>query len=261
MMKKKISTILTVTLFIFSFYYTDKCINILRNKDPIMKKIISKKSEYEILPIESIITKNTIIPGINGISINQIKSFNKMKKLGTYNEALLVYEEINPKVSYKDYYDKIIISNNKKNQLSLVFKIKDFETYKKINTILDKYNILGNYYFQNSFLSNNIELIKEINEPILVNNLINISKYKDIIDYCIIYEISDRIPCQDNYKYTLLSGMNIDNYHLTYTKSNYRNNNILTYTFNNKNVNDLDLIINYLLNNNVKILTIDELLK
>ena len=226
-----------------------------------MQEIIKKSEDYNTSPINAIITNNTVIPGMSGLNINLNKSYEKMKKLGNFDESLLVYEEISPNLSYKDYYNKIIVSNNQNNKISLVFNIKDLEIYNQISSILEKYNIKGNYFFQNSFFTNNVNKISEIKEPILVSNLINLSNYHNIIDYCLVHEISNNIPCEKNNKYTLLSGINIDNYHLTYTKTNYVNSNILTYTFNKKNIKDLNLVINYLLNNDIKIVSIDELIK
>jgi len=261
MMKKSFKIIITIFLFFFSFYYTDKCVNLLKRKDPLMQEIIKKSKEYNTCPINAIITNNTVIPGVSGLNINLDKSYKKMKKLGNFDEALLVYEEIQPSLSYKDYYNKIIVSNNQNKKLSLIFNIKDLDIYNEIANTLSKYNLKGNYFFQNSFLSNNIDEISQINDTILVNNLTNLSNYKNIIDYCLVQEISNSIPCQNNQKYTILSGLNIDNYHLTYTKNNYTNSNIITYTFNKNNIKDLDLVINYLLNNNRKIVSIDELIK
>ena len=260
-MMKKFKIIITILLFIFSLYYTDKCVSFLKKKDPLMQEIISKSKNLNQTPINAIITNNTVIPGTSGLVINQNLSYNKMKKLGTFDESLLVYEAVNPTISYKDYYDKIIVSNNKNNKLSLIFNIKDLSIYKEIVNILNKYNIKGNYYFQNSFLTNNIQEISKIEENILVNNLFNINKYSQLIDYCLVYEISNQITCQNNNKYTILSGINIDNYHLTYTKNNFNNTNVITYTFNKKNIKDLDLVVNYLLSNNLEIVSIDELLK
>lgn len=261
MMKNKFKTFITILLFIFSFYYTDKCVSLLKRKDPLMKEIIKKSKDYNTSPINAIITNNTVIPGVSGLNINLNKSYEKMKKLGNFDEALLVYEEIEPSLSYKDYYNKIIVSNNQNNKISLVFNIKDLDIYSKISNILNKYNIKGNYFFQNSFFTNNIKEISQINDNILVNNLSNLSNYHNIIDYCLVYEISSQIPCQKNNKYTLLSTLNIDNYHLTYTKNNYINSNIITYTFNKNNIKDLEIVINYLLNNNINIVSIDELIK
>ena len=261
MMKKSFKIILTILLFIFSFYYTDKCINFLKKKDPLMQEIVKKSKDYNIEPINAIITNNTIIPGVSGLNINLDKSYEKMKKLGNFDEALLVYEKIEPYLSYKDYYNKIIVSNNQNKKISLVFNIKDLDVYEEIAKILIKYDIKGNYFFQNSFFNKNIDKISKINDTILVNNLTNLSNYQNIVDYCLVHEISDKIPCHSNKKYTLLSGINIYNYHLTYTKNNYTNSNIITYTFNKNNTKDLELVINYFLNNNIKIVSIDDLIK
>lgn len=226
-----------------------------------MQEIIKKSKVYNISPIDAIITNNTVIPGTSGLNINLNKSYQKMKKLGNFDESLLVYDEILPHLSYKNYYDKIIVSNNQNNKISLVFSINDFDVYQEIVSVLKNYNLKGNYYFQNSFFSNNIEKISQINDTVLVNNLTNLRNYQNIVDYCLVYEITGQIPCQKNEKYTLLSGYNITNYHLTYTKNNYTNSNIITYTFNKKNIKDLDLVINYLLNNNINIVSIEELIK
>lgn len=260
-MKKKLKIIITICLFLFSFYYTDKCVTILKRKDPLMEEIKNKSKLYNKNPIDAIITSNTIIPGSNGLIVNELKSYDKMKKLGTFNETLLVYDEVNPNISYKDYYNKIIVSNNKQNKLSLIFNIKDLSVYKEIKNILNKYHLEGNYYFSNSFLTNNINEIKNIDDTILVSNLVNINKYSDLIDYCLVSEISSNIPCKNQNKYTILSSINIDNYHLTYTKNNFKNNHILTYSFNKNNIQDLEIVLNYLLNNNLEIVKIDELLE
>ncbi len=136
MMKIKLKIITTIFLFIFSFYYTDKCVKLLKKKDPLMQEIIKKSELYNILPTDAIITNNTVIPGNNGIIVDVDKSYNKMKKLGNFNEALLVYDEVTPNISYKNYYNKIIVSNNKNNKISLVFNIKDLDVLNEINTIL-----------------------------------------------------------------------------------------------------------------------------
>lgn len=229
-------------------------------KDPLMQEIIKEGKKHNISPVNAIITQNTIIPGISGTSINLNKSYTKIKKLGHFNQSLLVYDKILPNISYKNHYNKIIIANKNNNKISLIFNIKDLTIYEKISQILDKYHVKGNYFFQNDFFINNINIIKKIKAPILVTNLNNLNNYYDLIDYCLAYEISNNIPCQDKQLYTILANINIDKYHLTYTKNNYTNYHVITYTFNKKNINDLDLIINFLLNNKMQIVLLDDLL-
>ena len=65
-MKKYSNIILTIILFIFSFYYTKKCINFLKMNDNLMQEIINKRYLYEKESTDAIVTSNTMIPGIKG---------------------------------------------------------------------------------------------------------------------------------------------------------------------------------------------------
>ena len=258
-MKQYYKIIITLLLFLFSLYYTNKGIKLLKMKDPLMQEIITKTSLYNIMPKEAIITNTTIIPGTKGQIVNTLKSYDKMKKLGVFNENLLVYDLVLPKENYQNIYDKIIVMNYDNNQISLVFNINNIEVYKEIKNILENYNLKGNYYFTNTFFTNNKEEIIKITDPILVNNLYNLKDYTNYIDYCLVYETNDN-PCK-NRKHTILANINIDTYHFTYTKNNLHNGNIIAYTFHKNNIKDLNLILNYLLNYKYEILTIDELLQ
>ena len=40
--------LLIILLLLFSFFYTNKSISIIRNQDPLMKEIINNKSKFEI---------------------------------------------------------------------------------------------------------------------------------------------------------------------------------------------------------------------
>jgi len=46
MIKKIIEGMLVLLLVLFSFYYTDKAITILEQKDPIMKQIKNQQDKY-----------------------------------------------------------------------------------------------------------------------------------------------------------------------------------------------------------------------
>ena len=58
--------LLIIVLLLFSFFYTNKSISIIRNQDPLMKEIIKNKSKFETKSVNAIIKDNTIIPGIKG---------------------------------------------------------------------------------------------------------------------------------------------------------------------------------------------------
>ena len=63
--------VLTVTLFIFSILYIKHSIYFLKENDNLMKTIKEKQKEYNIEPVNPVITNNTLIPGINGKKIRK----------------------------------------------------------------------------------------------------------------------------------------------------------------------------------------------
>ena len=93
-MFKFFKVFLTIILFLISLNYTNEIIIYFQKKDPLMKAIINKQDDYYIKPLNAIITKNIVIKEVNGKKIDVRKSYQKMKKLGVFNESLLVYEKV-----------------------------------------------------------------------------------------------------------------------------------------------------------------------
>ena len=69
-MKKIIKGIGLITLIIFTFFYTDKVLKVVREEDSIMMKINDIKDKLTIEPTDAIIIEDTIIPGLNGKKVN-----------------------------------------------------------------------------------------------------------------------------------------------------------------------------------------------
>ena len=246
-MKKILISIFTIMLFLFSYLYSKEAVNFLRYNDPLMQEIKDKQKTYNTKPINAIITNHFIIPGINGKSINLKKNFQKMKKINNFNESLLVYDIIYPDISINKHYDKIILSGNKKyNKISIILDIQNDVTLNKINSILKKNSIYLDLLSNNSQNSN-------------FKNHLSLT-YHSNINYCLTYNSSIDKQCINNKKYTIL-GHFINNYFLSQTKNLLDNGIVLVYRFNNQNYYDLTIILNYILNNNYQIVTIDELIK
>ena len=141
-MKYKI--IITVILFIFSVFYIKHSIYILKENDKLMKTIKEKQNEYNTLPVNTIITNNTIIPGINGKKVNIDKSYNNMKGLNEFRESLLVFDIIKPSVS--NIYNKVIVSGNQTiNEISIITKLNNDYCYTE-NLTIKKECIQNNKY-------------------------------------------------------------------------------------------------------------------
>lgn len=148
-------------LFIFSFYYTEKVIEVLREKDPIMKTIRKEEHKFYEQAVDAVLTDNSIVPGAKGSRVDVDKSYKKMKRYGSYKESLLVFEEIEPSISLDDYYDKYVEAGNGLNSsVSLVFKVERTSNIDTILTILETAGVKATFFVDGLWLENNQELVK-----------------------------------------------------------------------------------------------------
>ena len=159
-MKRIFNRVLIILLSIFSFYYTNQVVSFLQENDPIMKEIKSTDKKYKIEAENAITTDNTIISGKKGKVIDYDKSYQKMKKYGTYNESLTVLKDTIPVISINNNYDKYLIGGNKYHKkVSLVFVVKEKDPH-NIISILNQNKIKATFFIDGTFIENNINLLK-----------------------------------------------------------------------------------------------------
>ena len=159
-MKRIFNRVLIILLSIFSFYYTNQVVSFLQENDPIMKEIKSTEKKYKIEAENAITTDNTIISGKKGKVIDYDKSYQKMKKYGTYNESLTVLKDTIPVISINNNYDKYLIGGNKYHKkVSLVFVVKEKDPH-NIISILKQNKIKATFFIDGTFIENNINLLK-----------------------------------------------------------------------------------------------------
>lgn len=160
---KKIGIVLLILMFfILSIYYTDKSLDTLKEKDPIMQKI-KENTKFNIEPVNAIIKDNTITPGIDGIKIDQKKSYNQMKKYGTYNESLTRLKKEKPSISIDNYYDLYIEGGNPtKRKIAIVFTIDDIFP-DEVLYILNLKGYKATFFIDGTLLEENISKIRESN--------------------------------------------------------------------------------------------------
>lgn len=166
MNKKKVIQVISVTLLmLFSFFYTNKSIELIRENDPIMKQIKETNMKYKVNPVNATIIGNKIIPGKSGKEIDYQKTYAKMKKYGTYNETLTVLKDIEPAVSIDDYYDKYIVQGNtERKNVSLVFKTDTISNLLSILNILNQKNIPATFFVDGLLLENNTSLFETMTQ-------------------------------------------------------------------------------------------------
>lgn len=189
---KKIKYLFFALFVVFSFYFTDRIMLYIENKNPIMQNILDIKDNYYIKPVNAIINDNTIIPGISGKEINPHKSLLKMEEFGSFNETYLIYNKIKPEISLDNNKDKIIIGGNKlKRAISLIIEDNNLvESYLNENNI--KYDIIAkldtNLKIKREYINgeNNEKKASDLNSLFnknKINSKICLLNYSNI-DYC-----------------------------------------------------------------------------
>ena len=96
---KFIKIIGVFVLICFTFFYTEKVIDIAINQDEIMINIKEYATKNNVNPTNAIIEDDTIIPGNTGKYIDTEASYKAMKKIGYFEPTQIIYKNIYPEVS------------------------------------------------------------------------------------------------------------------------------------------------------------------
>ena len=279
-MKKVLSYIGIFILTLFSFYYTDRAVDIVRRNDPIMKNIMLNKDNYTIEAVNAVINDDELVTGLNGKEVNVSSSYKKMKQYNTYNENMYVFKEINPLLTFTNSYDKYIVGGNpSKRQIALVFKVLDDTYLNRINNILLDKNISATFFVDGSVI---IDYANKIMELIDNNNEIenlgyngNYTKDKLLYTNNIIESLTRIYPkfCYSDYKnsevlelcmrnnmYTIKPTISVENYPFITVKNSFKGGNIISFNLNSETLKELPSIITYLKQKGYKLVTLKELL-
>lgn len=280
MMKQVLNILAIALLTIFSFYYTNKMVDLAKSKDPIMLEILENKNNYVEEPVNATINNNYLIPGLIGTTIDIDKSYYKMKKLGEYNENLYIFISDYPKISVQHQFNKFIISGNKKKkQIALVFKITKLDNLTEVVSCLKNNSVVGNFFIDGKVFEENIASLKQIyeNNNFLGNlgynnnyNKLTIKYTNALIEKFINYEHHYCYVEEDNYRaldicskvnmYTI-KGIPISNTNsYSDVKSKLTNGGIYSLDMNDYTIKNLNTILQYIKYKGYKIVTINELI-
>lgn len=277
---KKIFQIIGITfLTCFSFYYTDKMVELSKNKDPLMIEIVSKQDDFNTYKMESVIYDDYILSGTKGKVVDIKESYMKMKNLGKYNENLYVYKEELPNDLINNNLDKFIIgTNTDKQDLSLVFKVLSTNNIDKILNILSNNNIKATFFIDKKIIEQSPYIVNSIvkqghyignygynnkynNTDLNKTNKI-LKKYSNYdIKYCYTDEINyDTLnTCKNNKMNTIKPKYTYNNYLYDNIKKDLKKGNIYSLDTNNYIVNELDTMIKYIKQRGYSFKTLEEL--
>lgn len=272
---KKILILIIFTLI--SMYYTNICMEVLKEKDPIMQEIKSNMSKYEESANDANIIGNVIVPGHIGRRVNKNKSYSKMKKYGNYNETLTVMEEVKPELSVSNTFDKYIEKGNSNNKnVSFVF-IYD-ENIDKVIKILNSKHIpstifLDGIYLENDSL-NGLKYNGNINYELLsYNGEYDENLFKTSLSY--LESVTKRSPrycysevenpdvlnlCSKLKMHTIKPYIRIDENLLKEVKSSLSNSIIISIKSSSSNISELSSVFDYVISKGYDIVSLDNLI-
>lgn len=279
MYKNIIKAIGLFSLIGFSFFYSEKVITVIKEKDPIMIKLEGMKNEKKISSVSAVIGEDTIIPGICGKELDLEKSYNNMKKIGMYNENYLEYVVSCTDDVLSNYYDKYIISGNKlKNKVSLVFVLENDLFLEQVTSITEKYGIMASFFTNYDYMNENISQIYQLSKKHeiynygnsgiysketleLGNNIIErVTKRKSL--YCLSKEKNKEVLniCRDKKMHTILPTVVSNNLYNS-IKNNLSNGQIIYIELNKANVSQLDSTISFIQKKGFQIVSLQTLLE
>lgn len=269
-----------ITLVLFSFYYTDKAVDIVRRNDPVMKEILANQEQYEIKSINAIIDGDTIVPGMNGIEVNVDESYKRMKQINGYYESMLMFSEVIPDESVLEQYDKFIVSGNPlRSDIALLVKVSNVTNLEKIYKIFLEKNTLATFFIDGNVIENNMDLVYEMasdgfqlenygyNEVYSednfrwTNNMIfsitNLeprfcySEYRD-------YEVLNL--CGQNKMYTVNPTLKVTNNPFYTIKNNLKEGSIISLNLTEETLKELPTIISYINQKGYNIVTLNQII-
>ena len=279
-MKKFLEAFLVIALVLFSFYYTEKAIVVLESNDPIMKKIKDKGSNLEEDALNAKIDGDYLIPGYNGLVIDLEESFTKMKGYGSYNDALLVFEEVKPTISIDDYYDKYISSGNgMSTSIALVFTVDDNSYVGNVLNVLKDMDTVGTFFIDGKFTDNNSSFVTL---AVSNSNEVEVLSYDKSYDELLFKASIDKIKtltsttpkycyatydneevlnlCSKLSMHTIIPTIRLDDNIYSNLKGNLRSGSIISIKLTESNIKELKVLINYIKQRGFTLVTLDTLL-
>lgn len=279
-LKKFFGIIGMLSLICFSFFFSEKTVSVVKEQDDIMKQIREVSDLYKKNPIEAIVTEDTFIPGKSGMEVDINKSYQAMRKIGSFSEGLLQFKTIFPKETLHNNYHKYIIGGNpEKKQVSLIFLINKNTKIDSLVSTLDSQQVGANFFLDGLWLEKNQDIVPKLLEK--NHNLGNLSYQMDYTDssfiwmntiikkvmrqrqsYCYVEEKNKETLdiCTLQKNYTILPNLIYDK-GISDIKENIKNGSIISFPYSKKMEKELPVLINWIKQKGYEIVTLNTLLK
>ncbi|WP_368504092.1 polysaccharide deacetylase family protein [Alkalihalophilus sp. As8PL] len=131
---------------------------VMKEQDPLHEEILAKKEGYEQAAIDARIDPVwKAVPGYNGLMVDVNASYDKMKKLGSFEEQRLVFEEIKPTVHLEDLPPSPIYKGNeKKPMVSLLVNVAWGNEYiPDMLKVMKEHGVKSTFFLDGSWVKSN----------------------------------------------------------------------------------------------------------
>lgn len=153
--------------FIMNHIETFSFVDVSKSENDLYKEIREKSKLYNEEAEDAYIDKVwKKTPGRNGLKINIDKSYEQMKQKGEFDESLLAYDEVSPKVSLDDLPAAPIYRGHpKKDMVAFLINVSWGSEYiPDILTTLKEKNIKATFFIEGKWAKENAEYVKMISE-------------------------------------------------------------------------------------------------
>ena len=264
-MEKYIKYVLVSLFLIFSFFYTNKVIELSEYNNTILASINDYASNNDYKCREGSITSDGIILGVSGLVVNKNKSYSNMKGIG-FKEELIEFDRDECILNKKNNIDRYILKGNNYNKnISIVINTDSGKYFNKMLDIAESKNIEINLLINISFLRDNIN--DNYNHSNILYKGNSKDDLKDFISllhnefFCVKtsdYEIIN--DCKTKKLNSIKMNNEIKKDLLINTKKLLNNGVIIYIRENEFNLSELSSTINYIISRGYDIVNINELL-
>ena len=243
-------------LLIFSFYLTDLVTDIAINSNSLMNVIKYRKDNYNCKSVNATIDGNTIIPGIKGKYVNEMKSYINMRDFGSFNENYLIYDYILPDVSIDNNKDKIIISGNKTNRNVSILVYNNNSIYNYLKNSYIEYTKLIKYN-DNIDYKDNVNIENDKKKFLDLDTLLNKKNLNNNI--CII-DYSNIEACIEKEYYLVKPNIVLKNNNFNTILNNISNGSIILID-DNLELSNFKIFLKYLESKDLKSVQLNKIIK
>lgn len=165
--------ILTISIGSVQNPFTSSYVNQVRQtavtvanyQDTLYQEIIDKTTEFTIPAQDAHVDKVwKAIPGYNGLDVDVNESYKNMRKKGEFDENLLVFRQVKPKVHLSDLPSEPIYRGNPdKSMVSFIINVAWGNEYipDMLNT-LNKHHVKATFFLEGRWVKENPEIAKMI---------------------------------------------------------------------------------------------------